>query len=604
MIRYTHRWLFGFVVLGLSFAPLDSAQTVDVTSANIEELNRAFDAGTLTSELLVGLYLARIEAYDEAGPNLNAVITLNPRASERARALDAERRSNGPRSPLHGIPIVLKDNIDTADLPTTAGSNLLAGSIPADDAFLVRKLREAGAIVLAKLNMSEFASGGAINSLGGPTRNPHDLVRSPAGSSGGTGASIAAAFAQVGLGTDTGGSIRGPSTANGIVGLKPTHGLIGRDGIIPLALSFDTVGPMARHVYDVAAALGVMTGIDPGDDATLKSEGRFETDYTQYLDADALNGARFGIARDFLGQDADVDWVIEASLEVIRDAGATVVDVHLPEWLLRASAVGEGVERRGGSDIVYRQSPVVDQVRADVEVLSQEVFRRPGLTTATAGGRSGDGPVPAAIEKLGVQCLAVAPLMTLRHRLGILFAGRRHPDAFPQADAAVLLTLAGHLATGIENLRLYRTLKQYSDNLEGLVAERTEELSKAEARHRMLLEVNNAIIANLDKRSLFEAVSQTLGKTLSFDRASLTLLDPETDILQVYALADSLPPDQGVKTGTRISTGRKPPGSCLRAETTADPPGLTGGAPHWLGESPARAGDSILRLGSTDGGVR
>ena len=537
MIRYTHRWLFGFVVLGLSFAPLDSAQTVDVTSANIEELNRAFDAGTLTSELLVGLYLARIEAYDEAGPNLNTVITLNPRASERARALDAERRSNGPRSPLHGIPIVLKDNIDTADLPTTAGSNLLAGSIPADDAFLVRKLREAGVIVLAKLNMSEFASGGAINSLGGPTRNPHDLVRSPAGSSGGTGASIAAAFAQVGLGTDTGGSIRGPSTANGIVGLKPTHGLIGRDGIIPLALSFDTVGPMARHVYDVAAALGVMTGIDPGDDATLKSEGRFETDYTQYLDADALNGARFGIARDFLGQDADVDWVIEASLEVIRDAGATVVDVHLPEWLLRASAVGEGVERRGGSDIVYRQSPVVDQVRADVEVLSQEVFRRPGLTTATAGGRSGDCPVPAAIEKLGVQCLAVAPLMTLRHRLGILFAGRRHPDAFPQADAAVLLTLAGHLATGIENLRLYRTLKQYSDNLEGLVAERTEELSKAEARHRMLLEVNNAIIANLDKRSLFEAVSQTLGKTLSFDRASLTLLDPETDILQVYALA-------------------------------------------------------------------
>ncbi len=337
MIRYTHRWLFGFVVVGLSCAPLASAQTIDVTSANIEELNRAFDAGTLTSERLVGLYLARIEAYDKAGPNLNAVLTLNPHARERARALDAERRSNGPRSPLHGIPIVLKDNIDTADLPTTAGSSLLAGSIPADDAFLVRKLREAGAIVLAKLNMSEFASGGAISSLGGPTRNPHDLVRSPAGSSGGTGASIAAAFAQVGLGTDTGGSIRGPSTANGIVGLKPTHGLIGRDGIIPLALSFDTVGPMARHVYDVAVALGAMTGIDPADDATLKSEGRFETDYTQYLDADALDGARLGIARDFLGQDADVDWVIEASLEVMRDAGATVVDVHLPAWLLRAS---------------------------------------------------------------------------------------------------------------------------------------------------------------------------------------------------------------------------------------------------------------------------
>lgn len=337
MMRYTHRLLFGFVVSGLSFSPLASAQMIDVTSASIKELNQAFDAGTLTSEMLVGLYLARIEAYDEAGPKLNAVITLNSRARERARVLDAERRSNGPRSPLHGIPIVLKDNVDTADLPTTAGSSLLVGSIPVDDAFLVRKLREAGAIILAKLNMSEFASGGATSSLAGPTRNPHDLLRTPAGSSGGTGASVAAAFAQVGLGTDTGGSIRGPSTANGIVGLKPTHGLISRDGIIPLALSFDTVGPMARHVYDVAVALGVMTGIDSGDDATLKSEGRFETDYTQYLDADALDGARLGVARDFLDQDGDVDWVIEASLEVMRDAGATVVDVHLPEWLLGAS---------------------------------------------------------------------------------------------------------------------------------------------------------------------------------------------------------------------------------------------------------------------------
>ena len=185
--------------------------------------------------------------------------------------------------------------------------------------------------------MSEFASGGAMSSLAGPTRNPHDLMRSPAGSSGGTGASIAAAYAQFGLGTDTGGSIRGPSTANGIVGLKPTHGLIGRDGIIPLALSFDTVGPMARHVSDVAAALGVLTGIDPGDDATLKSSGQVETDYTQYLDADALDGARLGVARDFLGQDDDVDWVIEASLEVMRGAGATIIDVGLPEWLLESS---------------------------------------------------------------------------------------------------------------------------------------------------------------------------------------------------------------------------------------------------------------------------
>ena len=257
---------------------------------------------------------------------------------ERARALDAERQTRGPRSPVHGIPLVLKDNIDTADLPTTAGSVMLKGSMPPDDAFIVQKLREAGAIILAKLNMSEFASpgasAGALSSLGGPTRNPHDLARSPSGSSGGTGAAIAAAYAQLGLGTDTGGSVRGPSTANGIVGLKLTHGLLSRDGIVPLALSFDTAGPMARHVYDVAAALGVMTGLDAADDATRKSEGRFETDYTQYLDASALRGARIGIARDFLGQDSEVDWIVEASLEAMRGASATVVDVRLPRWLL------------------------------------------------------------------------------------------------------------------------------------------------------------------------------------------------------------------------------------------------------------------------------
>lgn len=315
---------------GVSAQPV----TFELTSASIAEVNAAIDAGVLTSEKLVELCLARIEAYDQKGPRLNAVLHLNPRALELARELDREREAEGRRSPLHGIPVVLKDNFDTADMPTTAGSAMLAGSLPPDDAFLVGRLREAGAIVLAKLNMSELASGSAMSSLGGVMRNPHALHRSPSGSSGGTGIAIAAAYAPLGLGTDTGGSVRGPSTANGIVGLKPTHGLLSRDGIVPLALSFDTAGPMARHVEDIAVALGVLTGIDAADEATRKSEGRFETDYTTFLDAGALEGARLGVLRDFLGQDTEVDWVIEASLEAMRDEGASLVDVRLPEWLL------------------------------------------------------------------------------------------------------------------------------------------------------------------------------------------------------------------------------------------------------------------------------
>jgi amidase len=316
--------------------PIAAARSVDLDQATIADFNAAFAAGTLTAEQLVQRFLARIEAYDRKGPSLRSVMTLNPKALETARALDAERKARGPRSPLHGIPVVLKDNFDTADMATTGGSVLLEGSVPPDDAFVVKRLRAAGAIVLAKVNMSEFASGAALSSLGGQTLNPHDLTRSPSGSSGGTGAAVAAAFAVFGLGTDTGGSVRGPSSANGIAGLKPTLGLLSRDGIIPLALSFDTAGPMARSVYDVAAALGAMTGADTADPATTASQGRAETDYVRFLAADALKGARIGVARDFLGADEDVDWVVEAALDAMRAAGATTVDVRYPKWLLDA----------------------------------------------------------------------------------------------------------------------------------------------------------------------------------------------------------------------------------------------------------------------------
>jgi len=320
----------------VALAPLAANKTIDVDTATIAQLAAASDAGTLTAESLVQMCLARIAAYDRKGPSLHAVMTLNPKALETARALDAERKAKGRRSPLHGIPVVLKDNYDTFDMPTTGGSVLLEGSIPSKDAFVVKKLRDAGAIILAKLNMSEFASAGAYSSLGGQSLNPHDLTRTPSGSSGGTGVAIAAAYAPIGLGTDTGGSIRGPSTSNGIVGLKPTLGLMSRAGIIPLALSFDTGGPMARSVYDVAVSLGIMAGVDPADAATAKSQGQVRTDYTQDLKADAMKGARIGVARDFLGADPDVDYVVETALAAMRKGGATIVDVRYPKWLLDA----------------------------------------------------------------------------------------------------------------------------------------------------------------------------------------------------------------------------------------------------------------------------
>jgi amidase len=314
----------------------EAQRPVDLDAATITEINAAFDAGTLTSEQLVKRYLARIAAFDRQGPAIHAVMALNPNALGTARALDAERKTKGKRSPLHGIPIVLKDNYDTRDLPTTGGSVLLEGYIPARDAVLVQKLRDAGAIVLAKVNMSEFASAGAYSSLGGQTLNPHHLSFAPGGSSGGTGAAVAAAFAQFGLGTDTGGSIRGPATVNGIVALKPTHGLLSRTGIIPLALSFDTGGPMARSVTDVAIALGAMTGVDAADTATRRSEGHAESHYTKYLQPNTLKGARIGIARDFTGFSTDVDWITESSLDAMRKAGATIVEVRFPKWMLEA----------------------------------------------------------------------------------------------------------------------------------------------------------------------------------------------------------------------------------------------------------------------------
>jgi len=336
-------------------APAFAAAPLDLETATVTQLEAAMADGALTSEALVRAYLARIAAYDKQGPTINAVIALNPKALREARRLDRERKAGHVRGPLHGIPVVLKDNIDTFDLPTTAGSSLLAGSLPPDDAFIVKRLRAAGAIVLAKVNLSEFAAGGGsvggsrdpavlkagavpngYSSMGGQTRNPHALDYGPSGSSGGTGAAIAAAFAQFGLGTDTRSSVRGPSSVNGIVGLKPTNGLFSRDGIVPLALSLDTAGPMARSVADIAVALNVMAGVDPDDAMTSRSQGHVERDYAASLRQGALKGARIGIARDFGGRDAGVDAVFEQAVQALRGLGAETVDFHYPRYLLDA----------------------------------------------------------------------------------------------------------------------------------------------------------------------------------------------------------------------------------------------------------------------------
>jgi amidase len=304
--------------------------------ASISETQAALEAGTVTSEQLTAMYLERIDAYNQNGPRLNALIRRNPNALADARALDAERRKKKSRGPLHGIPILLKDNYDTFDMPTTNGSLSLATSIPPDDAYLVRRLREAGAVFLGKTNLHEFARGiTTISSLGGQTLNPYDIRRNPGGSSGGTGAGVAANFAVFGMGSDTCGSIRIPSSHNGLVGLRATQGLFSRDGIIPLSLTQDMGGPLARNVEDIAIVLDLVAGFDPNDPVTEVSTLHTPGTYTHFLKTGRLRGARFGVLLDALvvdPADQEVANVIRAATLELQQQGATVVDVSIPNY--------------------------------------------------------------------------------------------------------------------------------------------------------------------------------------------------------------------------------------------------------------------------------
>ncbi len=305
----------------------------ELEEITITELQDGMASGKFTAHSLVEKYAARIDEIDKQGPRVNAVIEMNPEAMAIAEALDQERKAKGPRGPLHGIPVLIKDNIDTADrMMTTAGSLALVGSKPPKDSWVAQRLRAAGAVILGKTNLSEWANIRSSHSTsgwsgrGGLTRNPYALDRNPCGSSSGTGAGISANLAAVGIGTETDGSIVCPSSSNGLAGIKPTVGLVSRSGIIPISHSQDGAGPMCRTVRDAAILLGALTGVDPEDAATAASAGKSLTDYTKFCDPNGLKGARIGVARKYFGFSESVDALMEQALDVMKKVGATLVD--------------------------------------------------------------------------------------------------------------------------------------------------------------------------------------------------------------------------------------------------------------------------------------
>ena len=311
-------------------------RAIDVEELGIHELQSRMARGTLDSRTLVRTYLDRIAAIDDGGPALNAVIELNPDAMRDAAALDVERAAGKVRGPLHGIPVLLKDNIDAVPMANSAGSLALADHRPGEDAFLVARLREAGAVILGKTNLSEWAnfrssrSSSGWSARGGQTRNPYVLDRSPCGSSSGTGAAIAASLATVGVGTETDGSILCPAAVNGLVGIKPTVGLVSRNGIIPISHSQDTAGPMARSVADAAVLLQAMAAVDAADSSSEANPDREAVDYVAQLDPGALRGARIGVLRrNGVDTQPDVDAALDRSLEALKALGAELVDAEI-----------------------------------------------------------------------------------------------------------------------------------------------------------------------------------------------------------------------------------------------------------------------------------
>lgn len=316
----------------------DPVSSVDLQEITVWQLQQGYQQGRFTVSEVVQGYLNRIEATDRNGPKLNSILAVNPDALKIAGELDAELKAGKSRGPLHGIPAILKDNIDSSDLmPTTAGATALRASYARRDSWVAGKLRAAGAVILAKANMSEWAnfrasfSSSGWSGVGGQTRNPFVLDRNPCGSSSGSGVAVAANFCALAIGTETNGSIVCPATNNGIVGIKPTVGLVSRSGIIPISFSQDTAGPMARTVTDAAICLGALVGVDPADAKTEASQDRYQKDYTPFLKADGLKGKRLGLMKNLMGYHYRVDALMEQAADFLRSQGAEVIEVEGPK---------------------------------------------------------------------------------------------------------------------------------------------------------------------------------------------------------------------------------------------------------------------------------
>ncbi len=364
---------------------LATAAAFQVEETTISNVRKALQDGQVTCRQLVQAYLDRISAYDHQGPTLAAILTLNSKALAEAERLDAVYARSGPVGPLHCIPLVLKDNYNTSDLPTTGGSASLAGAQPQSDAFVVAKLRNAGVIILGKSNMHEFAQGGlTISSLGGQTLNPYDLTRTPGGSSGGTAAAVAANFCVAGTGSDTVNSIRSPASANALVGIRPTKGLLSRAGIMPVSETQDAIGPIARTVADAARLLQVMAGYDPNDPSTAWSVGNTPTDYASFLKQNGLRDARIGVLKIMLGngpEHQEVNAVMARAIEAMKKGGAVIVEINAPQLDAAQLIADNDVQKYEFKTLINAYLATIPRapVKSLAEIIASEKFHKPSL---------------------------------------------------------------------------------------------------------------------------------------------------------------------------------------------------------------------------------